>query len=64
MVWSLLLSFQADDLVTPSRWVGLDNYYALTQDPHFGAGRPQHVGLHGACTSRSASCWDWGSRWH
>ncbi|MGC0423429.1 carbohydrate ABC transporter permease [Embleya sp. AB8] len=35
-VWSLLLSFRADDLVTPSRWVGLDNYDALTQDPHFG----------------------------
>ncbi|MCA1223298.1 carbohydrate ABC transporter permease [Streptomyces sp. 8L] len=35
VVWSLLLSFQADDLVTPSRWVGLDNYRALTEDPHF-----------------------------
>lgn len=35
IVWSLLLSFQADDLVTPSRWVGLDNYRALAQDPHF-----------------------------
>lgn len=35
IVWSLLLSFQADDLVTPSRWVGLDNYRALVQDPHF-----------------------------
>ena len=35
VVWSLLLSFQADDLVTPSRWVGLDNYRALRQDPHF-----------------------------
>ncbi|MEU0935398.1 sugar ABC transporter permease [Embleya sp. NPDC005971] len=35
-VWSLLLSFRADDLVTPSRWVGLDNYDALTQDPNFG----------------------------
>lgn len=35
IVWSLLLSFQADDLVTPSRWVGLDNYRALTKDPHF-----------------------------
>ncbi|MYW06365.1 sugar ABC transporter permease [Streptomyces sp. SID3343] len=34
-VWSLMLSFRADDLVTPSRWVGLDNYDALTQDPHF-----------------------------
>ncbi|OPC78224.1 ABC transporter permease [Embleya scabrispora] len=34
-VWSLLLSFRADDLVTPSRWVGVDNYDALTQDPHF-----------------------------
>ncbi|WP_261377193.1 carbohydrate ABC transporter permease, partial [Amycolatopsis bartoniae] len=36
VVWSLLLSFQADDLVTPSRFVGLDNYNALVQDPHFG----------------------------
>ncbi|MFF7335354.1 ABC transporter permease subunit [Streptomyces sp. NPDC008150] len=35
VVWSLLLSFQADDLVTPSRWVGLANYRALAQDPHF-----------------------------
>ncbi|MFJ2174549.1 carbohydrate ABC transporter permease [Streptomyces sp. NPDC087851] len=34
--WSFLLSFQADDLVTPSRWVGLDNYRALRLDPHFG----------------------------
>jgi len=36
VVWSLLLSFQADDLVTPSRWVGLDNYDALVRDPNFG----------------------------
>ena len=36
MLWSLVLSFQANDLVTPSRWVGLDNYDALVQDPHFG----------------------------
>ncbi|MFJ1747381.1 carbohydrate ABC transporter permease [Streptomyces sp. NPDC088116] len=35
VLWSLLLSFRADDLVTPSRWVGLDNYRALSQDPHF-----------------------------
>ncbi|MFI0238018.1 carbohydrate ABC transporter permease [Streptomyces sp. NPDC016845] len=35
VLWSLLLSFRADDLVTPSRWVGLDNYDALVQDPHF-----------------------------
>lgn len=35
VVWSLLLSFQASDLVTPSRWVGLDNYRALAQDPNF-----------------------------
>ncbi|OON73462.1 carbohydrate ABC transporter permease [Streptomyces tsukubensis] len=35
VIWSLLLSFQADDLVTPSRWVGLDNYHALVKDPHF-----------------------------
>ncbi|WP_405667147.1 carbohydrate ABC transporter permease [Streptomyces sp. NBC_01166] len=36
VAWSLLLSFRADDLVTPSRWVGLDNYRALVQDPNFG----------------------------
>ncbi|MEV6982523.1 sugar ABC transporter permease [Sphaerisporangium sp. NPDC051017] len=36
VVWSLLLSFQADDLVTPSVWVGLDNYRALAEDPNFG----------------------------
>ncbi|WP_103349518.1 carbohydrate ABC transporter permease [Amycolatopsis sp. CA-128772] len=35
VAWSLVLSFQADDLVTPSRWVGPDNYAALAQDPHF-----------------------------
>jgi len=37
MLWSLLLSFKASDLVTPSRWVGLDNYAALAEDPQFGA---------------------------
>jgi multiple sugar transport system permease protein len=36
VLWSLLLSFQANDLVTPSLWVGLDNYDALVQDPKFG----------------------------
>lgn len=35
VAWSLLLSFQADDLVTPSRFVGFDNYTALAQDPRF-----------------------------
>lgn len=35
VLWSLLLSFRADDLVTPGRWVGLDNYRALAQDPAF-----------------------------
>ncbi|MFH9422151.1 carbohydrate ABC transporter permease [Streptomyces sp. NPDC017529] len=35
VVWSLLLSFRADDLVTPGRWVGLANYEALAQDPGF-----------------------------
>ncbi|RII20878.1 Lactose transport system permease protein LacF [Streptomyces sp. YIM 130001] len=35
VLWSLLLSFRASDLVTPSRWVGMDNYRALAQDPHF-----------------------------
>ncbi|WP_101386795.1 carbohydrate ABC transporter permease [Streptomyces sp. TLI_146] len=35
VIWSLLLSFRADDLVTPGRWVGLDNYRALSKDPGF-----------------------------
>jgi multiple sugar transport system permease protein len=35
VVWSFLLSFQVNDLVTPSRWIGLDNYHALSKDPHF-----------------------------
>jgi multiple sugar transport system permease protein len=35
VVWSLLLSLQANDLVTPSRFVGLDNYTALSKDPRF-----------------------------
>ncbi|MFC3456513.1 carbohydrate ABC transporter permease [Amycolatopsis speibonae] len=35
VAWSFVLSFQADDLVTPSRSVGFDNYSALAQDPHF-----------------------------
>ncbi|MET9671230.1 sugar ABC transporter permease [Streptomyces sp. NPDC006475] len=35
VVWSLLLSFQSADLVTPSSWLGLDNYRQLTHDPQF-----------------------------
>ncbi|MEU4288483.1 sugar ABC transporter permease [Kribbella sp. NPDC026596] len=37
VVWSLLLSFQVNDLVSPSEWVGLANYKALMKDPAFGA---------------------------
>ena len=32
IVWSLLLSFRAADLIGPSHWVGLDNYSALLKD--------------------------------
>ncbi|UNO43700.1 sugar ABC transporter permease [Streptomyces sp. MST-110588] len=35
VIWSFLLSLRADDLVTPGRWVGWDNYHALTRDPGF-----------------------------
>ncbi|MEW2811174.1 sugar ABC transporter permease [Streptomyces massasporeus] len=35
VLWSLMLSFQASDLLTPSRWVGLDNYQQLSDDPQF-----------------------------
>ncbi|WP_435211332.1 carbohydrate ABC transporter permease [Streptomyces sp. bgisy034] len=35
VVWSFLLSFQSSDLLTPSSWVGLDNYRGLADDPKF-----------------------------
>ncbi|MGW1987479.1 carbohydrate ABC transporter permease [Streptomyces collinus] len=35
VVWSFLLSFQSSDLLTPSSWVGLSNYRALSHDPEF-----------------------------
>lgn len=37
VLWSLLLSFQVNDLVSPSDWVGLANYKALVKDPAFGS---------------------------
>jgi multiple sugar transport system permease protein len=33
--WSLLLSFQSSDFVSPAKWVGLANYKALDSDPEF-----------------------------
>jgi multiple sugar transport system permease protein len=33
--WSLLLSFQANNLIAPAHYVGLANYRALTKDPQF-----------------------------
>jgi multiple sugar transport system permease protein len=35
MGWALLLSLQHNDLVTPSTWVGLDNYRRLLDDATF-----------------------------
>jgi len=35
MVWSLILSLQSADLITPATWVGLQNYKVLAQDPNF-----------------------------
>jgi multiple sugar transport system permease protein len=35
--WSLLLSFQSSDFVSPPKWVGLANYQALRHDPDFRA---------------------------
>jgi len=37
IVWSIVLSFQNNDLVTPGTWVGLANYHALLKDPMFAA---------------------------
>jgi multiple sugar transport system permease protein len=33
--WSLLISFQANNLIAPPHYVGLANYKALTKDPAF-----------------------------
>ena len=33
IAWSLVLSFQSADLITPAQWVGLSNYDAALSDP-------------------------------
>jgi multiple sugar transport system permease protein len=35
VVWSIIISFQQNDLQTPARWVGLANYRRLVHDPVF-----------------------------
>ena len=35
--WSLLLSFQSSDFLSPPKWIGLANYRALMHDPDFRA---------------------------
>jgi multiple sugar transport system permease protein len=35
MIWSLILSLQTSDLVSPAEWVGLKNYRTLSHDPDF-----------------------------
>lgn len=35
VVWSVVLSFQRNDLQTPGQWVGMDNYRQLVHDPVF-----------------------------
>jgi multiple sugar transport system permease protein len=47
LIWSLLLSFQSSDLLTPARWVGWDNYKALADDPRF-RGAVQHTLVYAA----------------
>ena len=37
IVWSAIMSFQANDLVSTPHWVGLANYRALLHDPAFAA---------------------------
>ena len=45
MAWALLLSFQHNDLVTPSTWIGLRNYSRLLDDPTF-RGAVEHTLLY------------------
>jgi multiple sugar transport system permease protein len=47
MGWALLLSFQKSDFVTPSTWVGIDNYSRLLDDATF-RGAVQHTLLYTA----------------
>jgi multiple sugar transport system permease protein len=35
MLWSLFLSMQRSDLITPAEWVGLKNYRVISHDPAF-----------------------------
>jgi multiple sugar transport system permease protein len=35
VAWAFLISFQQNDLQTPSQWVGLKNYRVLMHDPRF-----------------------------
>jgi multiple sugar transport system permease protein len=35
IVWSAVMSFQRNNLLSPPEWVGLGNYRAFTQDPVF-----------------------------
>src|SRR5438105_245130 len=35
LVWSAVISFQANDLLSPPHWVGVANYRALAKDPQF-----------------------------
>ena len=37
MLWSLLLSLENADLITPPKWIGLQNYQKIVADPKFGA---------------------------
>jgi multiple sugar transport system permease protein len=47
MAWAFLLSLQHSDLVTPSTWVGLDNYRRLADDATF-RGAVEHTLLYTA----------------
>ncbi|HYW28595.1 MAG TPA: sugar ABC transporter permease [Gaiellales bacterium] len=37
IIWGAILSLQQNDLLTPPKWVGLDNYRTLIHDPVFRA---------------------------
>ncbi len=62
IVWSAVMSFQSDNLLSPSTpFVGTANYRELLHDPVRDAGDPAHADLHRAVRARDDAGPGWSS---